>query len=68
MKKLLPTDNTCDLIIDNFNVFIDNYQKFYEKGSKLAARKSRKALANMIVLSRKARKEILFDKTFRANI
>ena len=68
MKKLLPTDNTCDLIIDNFNVFIDNYQKFYEKGSKLAARKSRKALANMIVLCRKARKEILFDKTFRANV
>lgn len=65
MNKLLPSDKSCDLLIDNFNVFIDNYQKFYDKGSKLAARKSRKALANMIVLCRKVRKEILFDKTFK---
>lgn len=68
MKKMLPTDNTCDLIIDNFNIFIDNYQQFYDKGTKIAARKSRKALANMVFLCRKARKEILFDKTFKTNI
>lgn len=65
MNKLLPTDKNCDLLIDNFNIFVDNYQKFYTKGSKLAARKSRKALANMIILCRKVRKEILFDKTFK---
>lgn len=65
MNKLLPTDKTCDLIIDNFNDFIDNYQRFYEKGNKLAARKSRKALANLIILCRRARKEILFDKTYK---
>ena len=64
MTKLLPGDNSCDMLIDNFNIFIKNYQKFYEKGSSLSARKSRKALANMIVLSRRVRKEILFDKTF----
>jgi len=64
MNKLLPTDKTCDMIIDNFHLFIENYQKFYERGNKLAARKSRKALANMIILCRQARKEILFDKTF----
>lgn len=64
MTKLLPGDNSCDMLIDNFNVFIKNYQKFYEKGSLMSARKSRKALANMIVLSRRVRKEILFDKTF----
>jgi hypothetical protein len=65
MNKLLPTDKTCDLIIDNFNDFIENYQKFYDKGNKLAARKSRKALANLIILCRRARKEILFDKTYK---
>lgn len=64
MQKTLPTDTACDMLIDNFNEFIKNYQKFYERGTYLPARKSRKALANMIVLSRKIRKEILFDRTF----
>jgi hypothetical protein len=65
MNKLLPTDKPSDMLIDNFNVFIKNYQKFYEKGSMMSARRSRKALANIIVLCRKVRKEILFDKTFK---
>jgi hypothetical protein len=64
MNKLLPTDKPSDLLIDNFNAFIKNYQRFHEKGSLMSARKSRKALANIIVLCRKVRKEILFDKTF----
>ena len=65
MHKTLPTDTACDMLIDNFHVFIKNYQKFYESGGLFPAKKSRKALANMIVLSRKIRKEILFDRTFK---
>lgn len=65
MNKLLHTDKPSDMLIDNFNIFIKNYQKFHERGGLMSARRSRKALANIIVLCRKVRKEILFDRTFK---
>lgn len=58
---------TCDQIIDEFNKYITHYQKFTMNGQKASARRARKALANLIPLSRKARREILSDITFRPN-
>lgn len=64
MDNISKNVKTSDLIIDEFNKYIKYNEMFYKRGSIRSARKTRRALSALIKLSRKARKEILFELTY----
>lgn len=53
---------THDQIIDNFNVYIEENQKFADKGNKAAGTRARKALLEIKKLCGERRKEIISEK------
>lgn len=67
-KKLLKRINdymsteTHDQIIENLNVYIEENQKFSDKGNKAAATRARKALLEIKKLCGDRRKEIIEAK------
>lgn len=54
--------DTHDLIIDNFNAYIEENQKFADKGNKSAGTRARKALLEIKKLCGERRKEIIAQK------
>lgn len=49
-------------IEEQFNAYLENNEKFFEKGNKAASVRARKALLELSKLCKEARKEILEEK------
>lgn len=56
------TTNTHDQIIEQLNLYIEENQKFFDKGNKSAATRARKALLEIKKLCQLRRTEIIEAK------
>ncbi len=55
-------ESTHEQIIENFNLYIEENQKFFDKGNKAAATRARKALLELKKLATSRRVEIIEAK------